>query len=164
MERDHFSLSVGACRLCVGKPSVILRRLTWKWWSKGHLRCLVEAIKIVDQEKQATPKRELVMAIQVVFQINLLCKHWSKNKASQSHHDSALDHMSDSQIIWVKNGLYLWWLVFTKLIIGLYIAIEVINWNLCYYPLLQDSKGIIVKYMIISYLTSMRLVHIVYAS
>ena len=23
--------SVGACRLYVGKPSVVLRRLTWKW-------------------------------------------------------------------------------------------------------------------------------------
>ena len=23
--------SVGACRLCIGKPSVVLRRLTWKW-------------------------------------------------------------------------------------------------------------------------------------
>ena len=23
--------SVGACRLCVGKPSVVLGRLTWKW-------------------------------------------------------------------------------------------------------------------------------------
>ena len=40
-----------------GKPSVVFGRLTWKWWSKGHLRCLVEAIKRVDQEKQATPKR-----------------------------------------------------------------------------------------------------------
>ena len=32
------------------------------------------------------------------------------------------------------------------------------------YPLLQDSKGIIVMCMIILYLTSMRLVHIVHAS
>ena len=31
------------------------------------MRCLVEAIKRVDQEKQATPKRELVMIFQVVF-------------------------------------------------------------------------------------------------
>ena len=35
-------------------------------------------------------------------------------------------------------------MVFTKLIIGLHIAIGVINWNLCDYPLLQHSKGIIV--------------------
>ena len=27
----------------VGKPSVVLGRLTWKWWSEEHLRCLVEA-------------------------------------------------------------------------------------------------------------------------
>ena len=59
--------SVGACRLCVGEPSVVLRRLTWKWCSKEYLRCLVEAIKSVDQEKQATPKRELVMIFQMVF-------------------------------------------------------------------------------------------------
>ena len=35
--------SVGTCRLCVGKPSVVLGRLIWKWWSEGHLRSLVEA-------------------------------------------------------------------------------------------------------------------------
>jgi hypothetical protein len=61
--------SVGACRLCVGKLSVVLRRLTWKWLSEGHLRCLVEAIKRVDQEKQATPKREQIIGIQVVTHI-----------------------------------------------------------------------------------------------
>ena len=38
-----------------------------------------------------------------------------------------------------------------------------LNWNLIDYPLLQDSKGIIVMCMIISSLTSMRLVHIVHA-
>ena len=67
LERGPFSLVVGACHLCVGKPSVVLGRLTWKWWSEKHLRCLVEAIKRVGPEKQATPKRELVMVIQVVF-------------------------------------------------------------------------------------------------
>ena len=54
--------SVGACRLCVGEPSVVLGKLTWKWWSEEYLRCLVEAIKRIDQEKQATPKRELVIS------------------------------------------------------------------------------------------------------
>ena len=49
--------SAGAYRLCVGKLSVVLERLIWKWWSEEHLRCLVEAIKRVDQEKQATPKK-----------------------------------------------------------------------------------------------------------
>ena len=33
------------------------KRLTWKWRFEEYLRCLVEAIKRVDQEKQATPKR-----------------------------------------------------------------------------------------------------------
>ena len=75
--------SVGACRLCIGKSSVVLRRLTWKWWSERHLRCLVEAIKRVDQEKQVTSIRELIMIFQVVFQIVLSCKHWSKDEASQ---------------------------------------------------------------------------------
>jgi len=37
------------------------------------------------------------------------------------------------------------------------------TWNLCGYPLLQDSKGIIVMCMTISSLASMRLVHIVHA-
>ena len=76
LEERSLLPSVGACRLWVGKPSVVLGRLTWKWWSEGHLRCLVEAIKRIDQEKQATPKRELVMIFQVVFQIVLSCKHW----------------------------------------------------------------------------------------
>ena len=48
-------------------------------------------------------------------------------------------------------------------IIGLHIDIEVTNWNLYDYPLLQDSKGIIVMCMIILSLTSMWLVHIVHA-
>ena len=48
-------------------------------------------------------------------------------------------------------------------IIGLHIAIGVMNWSLCDYPLLQHSKGIIVMCMSISSLTSMRLVHIVHA-
>ena len=66
--------SVGACRLWVDKPSVVLGRLTCKWWSEGYLRCLVEAIKRIDQEEQATPKRELMMIFQVVFQIVLSYK------------------------------------------------------------------------------------------
>ena len=116
--------NVGACRLCVGKPSVVLGRLTWKWWSEEHLKCLVEAIKRVDQEKQATPKKELVIAIQVVFQIVSHASIDQRIKASQPHHDSALDHISDSQFIWVKNRLYLWLLVFTKLIIGPHMLLE----------------------------------------
>ena len=81
--------SVGACRLCVGKPSVVLERLTWKWWFEGHLRCLVEAIKRIDQEKQATSKRELIMIFQVVF--SNWCSHasiWSKDEASQPQQES----------------------------------------------------------------------------
>ena len=84
--------SVGSCHLCVGRPSVVLGRLTWKWWSEGHLRCLVEAIKRIDQEEQATPKRELMMIFQVVFQIVLSCKQRSKDEASQPQQESALDH------------------------------------------------------------------------
>ena len=80
--------SVGACRLCVDKLSVVLGRLTWKWWSEGHLRCLVEAIKRIDQEEQATPKRELMMIFQVVFQIVISCKQkkikrWSKSTTTR---------------------------------------------------------------------------------
>ena len=48
-------------------------------------------------------------------------------------------------------------------IIGLHIAIGEMYWNLYDYPLLQHSKGIIVMCMIISSLTSMRLVYIVHA-
>jgi hypothetical protein len=97
--------SVGACRLCVGEPSVVLGRLTWKWWSEEHLRCLVEAIKRVDQEKQATPKRELVMIFQVVF--SNWCSHASKDeKKKQANHNKKV-HLIISGIhfIWVKNGI-----------------------------------------------------------
>ena len=47
---------------------------------------------MVDQEKQATPKRELVMIFEVVFQIVLSCKQRSKDEASQPQLESALDH------------------------------------------------------------------------
>ena len=97
--------SVGACRLWVGKPSVVLGRLTWKWWSERHLRCLVEAIKRVDQEKQATLKRELIMIFQVVF--SHWCSHASiDQKMKQANHNKKV-HLIISGIhfIWVKNGI-----------------------------------------------------------
>ena len=76
--------SVGAYRLCIGKPSMILGRLTWKWWSNGHFRCLVEAIKRIDQEKQATPKKRASHDISSgILTLMLSCKHWSKDEASQ---------------------------------------------------------------------------------
>ena len=97
--------SVGACRLCIGKPSVVLGRLTWKWWSEEHLRCLVEEIKRVDQEKQATPKRELVIIFQVIF--SCWCSHASKDqKIKQVNHNKKV-HLIISGIhfIWVKNEI-----------------------------------------------------------
>ena len=85
--------SVGVCHLCVGKPSIVLGRLIWKWWSEKHLRYLVEAIKRVDQEKQATPKRELVMIFQVVFsQLIFSCKQRWNEEAIQPQQESALNH------------------------------------------------------------------------
>ena len=43
--------------------------------------------------EQATPKREQVIVIQMVFsQMMLSSKHWSKDEASKSQQDSALDH------------------------------------------------------------------------
>ena len=97
--------SVGACRLWVGKPSVVLGRLTWKWWSEGHLRCLVEATKRVDQGKQAIPKRGLVMIFQVAF--SNWCSHASKDqKIKQANHNKKV-HLIISGIhfIWVKNEI-----------------------------------------------------------
>ena len=73
--------SVGACHLCVGKSSMVLGMLTWNWWSEGYLRCLVEAIKRIDQEKQATPKRELVMIFQVVYQNSALMQALIKRRS-----------------------------------------------------------------------------------
>ena len=97
--------SVGACRLWVGEPSVVLGRLTWKWWSKGHLRCLVEAITRVDLEKQATPKRELIMIFQVVF--SCWCSHASiDQKMKQANHNKKVHLIiSGTHFIWVKNEI-----------------------------------------------------------
>jgi len=92
LERGHFSLWGGRAARGVGKPSVVLGRLTWKWWSKGHLRCLVEAIKRIDQENKQHLKRAS-HDVQVVFLLVLSCKQWSrKDEASQPQQDSALDH------------------------------------------------------------------------
>ena len=109
--------SVGACRLYVGKPSMVLRRLTWKWWFKEHLRCLVEANqKGWSRKASNTQKKKQFMKIQVVFTLIVLsCKHWSKEEASQPWLKKVHLIISGSKFIWVKNGLYLWWLVFTKL-------------------------------------------------
>ena len=55
---------------------------------QSHWRFLVEDIKWVDQEKQATPKVERFMNIQMVF------SHASKNQrdeASQPQQDNAFD-------------------------------------------------------------------------
>ena len=97
--------SVGACRLCVGKLSVVLGRLTWKWWSEEYLRCLVEAINRVDQEKQATLKRELIMIFQVVF--SHWCSHASiDQKMKQVNHNKKVHPIiSGIHFIWVKNGI-----------------------------------------------------------
>ena len=94
----------------------------------------------------------------------LSCKQRSKDKASQPQQESVLDHKWYSFHMSEEWNSQWYLLVFTKLIIGLHIAIEVINWNLYDYSLLQYSKCIIVICMIISSLTSMRLVHIVYTS
>jgi hypothetical protein len=56
------------------------------------LRCLIEAINRIDHEKQATPKRELVIAIQVGILNSSLMQALNKNEASQPYQDSALDH------------------------------------------------------------------------
>ena len=99
-----------------------------------------------------------------ILKLILSCKQRSKDKASQPQQESALDHKWYSFHMGEEWNSTWYLLVFTKLIIGLHIAIGVMNWNLCDYPLLQHSKGIIVICMIISSLTSMRLVHIVHTS
>ena len=104
--------------------------------------------KRIDQEEQATPKRELMMIFQVVFQIVLSCKQRSK-EANQPQQESALDHKWYLFHMGEEWNSKRYLLVFTKLIIGLHIAIGGMKWNLCDYPLLQHSKGIIVMCMII---------------
>jgi len=64
------------------------------------LRCLVEAIKRIDQESKQQPKRELVMLFQMIFLVVLSCKQWSKEKASQPQQDSALDH----KVVFISYG------------------------------------------------------------
>ena len=56
---------------------------------QSHWRCLVETIKWVDQEKQATPNIERFKYIQVVFS---QASKDQKEEASQPQQDSALDY------------------------------------------------------------------------
>ena len=57
--------------------------------------------------------------------------------------------ISGFYFIWVKNGFHIDDWSSPSYEIGLHIAIGETNWNLCDYPLLQHSKGIIVMCMII---------------
>ena len=130
------------------------------------IRELLEMLSWCNQKgwprKASNTQKRVVMIFQVVF-LNW-CSHASKDEASQPQQESALDHKWYSFYMGEEWNSTWYLLVFTKLIIGLHIDIEVMNWNLCDYPLLQHSKDIIVICMIISSLTSMRLVHIVHAS
>jgi hypothetical protein len=57
------------------------------------LRCLVEAIKRVGQEKQATPKKRASHDISSgILKLMLSGKQRSKDKACQPQQESALDH------------------------------------------------------------------------
>ena len=100
--------SVEDCRLWVGKPSVVLERLTWKWWSEGHLRCLVEAIKRIDQEKQATLKRELIMIFQVVF--SRWCSYASIDQKMKQVNHNKIVHLNILVIVisygWRMDSIY----------------------------------------------------------
>ena len=78
--------SVGACHLCVGKPSMLFGRQTWKWWSEGHLRCLVEAIKRVDQEKHLNLVTSNILTLRLSYN-----QRWNE-EASQPQQKSTLDH------------------------------------------------------------------------
>ena len=117
------------------------------------------------KRKQTTPKKrashDILSGILIVM---LSCKQRSKDEASQPQQENALDHKCYSSHMgeeWNSNGIH-WSSPSLKLDFTLLIG--VMTWNLCDYPLLQQSKGIIVMCMIISSLTSMRLVHIVHAS
>jgi hypothetical protein len=74
-----------------GKPSVVLGRLTWKWWSKDYWRCLVEAIKRIDQEKQAsnTQKRAINSSFMWYSLMQALIDDEEASQPQQD--DSALD-------------------------------------------------------------------------
>ena len=141
---------------------------TWKANMEVVIQGILEMLNWSNQKGWSrkasnTQKRASHNISSGILTLMLSCKQRWNEEASQPHHDSALDHISGSQFIWGKTGLYLWWLVFTKLIIRLHIAIEEMNWSLYDYHLLQHSKCIIVMCMIISSHTSMRLVHIVHA-
>ena len=117
------------------------------------------------KRKQATSKErashDILSGILIVM---LSCKQRSKDEASQPQQENALDHKCYSSHMgeeWNSNGIH-WSSPSLKLDFTLLIG--VMTWNLCDYPLLQQSKGIIVMCMIISFLTSMLLVHIVHAS
>ena len=117
------------------------------------MKYLVKVIKRVESREQATSKKrashENSSGILTYGALKQAMVKWRCKPTTTR--DSALDHISGSHFIWVKNGIQILILVFTKLINGLHIAIGETNWNLCDYPLLQNSKGIIVMCMIIFY-------------
>ena len=89
--------SVGACRLCVGKPSVVLGRLTWKWWSEKHLRCLVEASN--------TQKRASHDISSGILTLMLSCKQRWQMMKQANHNKKVHLIISGIHFIWVKNGI-----------------------------------------------------------
>ena len=103
-ERSLLS-SVRACHLCVGKPSMVLGRLTWKWWSEGHLRCLVEANQKDWSRKASNIQKRANHDIS--NDIPNKFSHASKNqKMKRANHNKKV-HLIISGIhfIWVKNGI-----------------------------------------------------------
>ena len=125
------------------------------------MRYLVEAIKRLIKKASNTQKR----VIHENSKWYSLRQALIDNEASQPQLKIVHLIISGFHFIWVKNviqiGIY-WSSPSLKLDFTL--PIGVMTWNLCDYPLLQQSKGIIVMCMIISSLTSMLLVHIVHAS
>ena len=106
--------SVGACRLYVGKPSVILRRLIWVViretfemlnWSnqKGWSR---KASNIQKRASHGTSSGILSSSLKQAL---------IDDEASQPQHDSALNHKRFS-IHMDEQWILYWWLVFTKLL------------------------------------------------
>ena len=104
------------------------------------MRCLVEAIKRVDQEKASNTQKRVNHDISSgILKLMLSYKQRSKDKASQPQEESALDHK------WFSNHMGKEWISLLMIglhqtIIGLHIAIGVMNWNLCDYPVVEPTN------------------------
>ena len=108
---------------------------------QSHWRCLVEAIKWVDQEKQATPNIREIHDSSSIFKWYSLKQAKIKKKKQANHNKIVHLIINNSQFIWVKDGFHIGiHCLHQAIIIGFHDASWRTKLESNDYPLLQHSK------------------------